>query len=206
LPYVLYKGTRFSENEQTLKFTFVGVTEISGVAEYEVVGKLYVHVGAGHPELACNLVVAAAGRGIAGRVIVAKHDGGRQFVDGVLEYDLGVDRRFRDAAVADTDGVDDAVLVIHEQDPAFFVRQIYQAGVKQLVDVTAVADLDLFDHFGRAAAFAQFHGGRYGDSFGGAYSKEMFAECVYAHLAQFVQIVSGMAHDAFGQVDCTFSL
>ena len=145
------------------KFAFVRITVITAFAEHEVVGQLHVQVLAGELELLCNLVVAGAGVGVARGVVVAKHDGGSQLAQGMFQHDFRIDRGFRHPTMTDAHGVDDAVLVVHQQHPTFLVVQVGHFGMEQFVDVPAVPYLHPLHHFRGTPSFTDLQRRRNGD-------------------------------------------
>lgn len=120
--------------DKSLEFATFCITVVGAVGDDDVVEETDVHQLAGTGKGLGEVVVHLAGMQTARGVVVAHgHDGGVG-QQGFLHEDADVDQHFADAAVGDALLLDEAVVLVHEQQPELLDVEVLQHGAHVVVD------------------------------------------------------------------------
>ena len=182
-----------------LEFTTFMIAVVVAIGDDDVVAEADAHQFAGFADAGGQRVVLMAGTQAAGGVVVADGKDGGVGQNGFAHDNADVDRDLADASVGNTQPLDEAEVLVHEQYPEFLDVQVLHQGVHIVVDACCRAEFKSLFRFLHLAPLAQFTGCQYADGLCLANAIKL-AQFTDGFLAQGVQIVVAIVHDALHEV------
>ena len=127
-------------------------------------------------------------------MIVADSQDGGIGQNGFAHDDADIDADLTDASVGYTYLLDEAVVLIHQQNPELFYVLVLQYGVHVVVDACSRPDIRPFLDSLQLTALAKFASSQNGDGLGWSHTV-ILTKVVDGELAQGVQIVVAIVQD-----------
>ena len=146
-----------------LQAAFLAVAVVSAVDNDDVVEEVEAHGVAGGFDLAGDAVVLMTGLRVVAGVVVDERKGGGVAKQCFAYNDAHVDGRIAQPTVGNTEWTDEAVVLIHQQDPRFLYVEVLHDGVHIVVDGSGTAEVWSLAHFLSLASFTEFTGGEQAD-------------------------------------------